>query len=216
MHPGANLIHCRVAQQLPPLSLPNRWRFHALLVGRLVAFDIVASGTRGRNRRGAGCCRSARIGDTQHHTEQLHEFACMLHERRSLRSLALWSARHDKCTVWLREKAHTYAKSRSDVARRRWHPPAYPLPVVTFSVFNAPSMLTWEDGQEREKSEEQTLQTVSANCDHAQQSRIWCFGKLKLSLLYQSTTFRQVQEVGDLVQEHSPGTNLIFLRSTPR
>ena len=35
-------------------------------------------------------------------------------------------------------------------------------------------------------------------------------------LLYPSTTFRQVQEVGELVQENPPGTNLIFLRSSPQ
>ena len=50
--------------------------------------------------------------------------------------------------------------------------PANPLPVDTFSVLNAPSMLALEDGQEREKSEEETLHTVSANRDLAQQCRI--------------------------------------------
>ena len=32
-------------------------------------------------------------------------------------------------------------------------------------------------------------------------------------LLHPSTTFRQVQEDGELVQENPPGTNLVFLRS---
>jgi len=50
----------------------------------------------------------------------------------------------------------------------------------------------------------------------ARQNRIWCFGKLKMFLLYPSTTFRKVQEGGELVQENPPGTILIFLRSTPR
>jgi len=49
--------------------------------------------------------------------------------------------------------------------------PANPLPVDTFSVSNAPGMLTFEDGQERE-SEEETLHTVSANRDLAQECRI--------------------------------------------
>ena len=34
-------------------------------------------------------------------------------------------------------------------------------------------------------------------------------------LLYPSTTFRQVQEVGELVQENVPGTNLIFFETDP-
>jgi len=34
--------------------------------------------------------------------------------------------------------------------------------------------------------------------------RIWCFGKLTIFLFYPSTTFRQVQEVGELVQENPP------------
>ena len=34
-------------------------------------------------------------------------------------------------------------------------------------------------------------------------------------LLYPSTTFRQVQEVGELVQENPSGTNLIFFKINP-
>ena len=34
-------------------------------------------------------------------------------------------------------------------------------------------------------------------------------------LLYPSTTFRQVQEVGELVQENLSGTSLIFLKINP-
>ena len=41
--------------------------------------------------------------------------------------------------------------------------------------------------------------------------RTWCFGKLTM-FLFPSTTFRQVQEVGELVQENPSGTNLIFFK----
>jgi len=34
-------------------------------------------------------------------------------------------------------------------------------------------------------------------------------------LLYPSTTFRQVQEDGELVQENPPGTNLVFFKIDP-
>ena len=34
-------------------------------------------------------------------------------------------------------------------------------------------------------------------------------------LLYASTTFRQIQEVSELVQENAPGTNLIFFEIDP-
>ena len=41
-------------------------------------------------------------------------------------------------------------------------------------------------------------------------------GLTKMFLVYPFSTFRQVQEDGELVQENPPGTNLVVLKSTPR
>jgi len=92
----------------------------------------------------------------------------------------------------LREKAHTYAKSRSDVARGRWHLPGLPPAggYVLCLQCCLQCLLSKEDGRGEREKWGASYAHVSAIRDHAQQSRIWCFGKLKLSLLYWSTTAR--------------------------
>jgi len=57
--------------------------------------------------------------------------------------------------------------------------------------------------------------SVSNSCSSVINSNM-IFGLTKMFLVYPFSTFRQVQEDGELVQENPPGTNLVVLKSTPR